>query len=96
MTSTKEYQDLVLKQLTPMPGAECRPMMGEFLLYSDGVLFGGTYDDRLLVKIVAKNSKFGMTEMAPYPNGKPIYFVEEVDDREKLMKTVKATIKGAR
>ena len=30
-------------------------MMGEYLLYYNGVLFGGIYDDRLLVKIVNSN-----------------------------------------
>ena len=32
--------------------------MGEFLLYYNSVLFGGIYDDRLLVKIVDSNKKY--------------------------------------
>ena len=47
MASTKEYRDYILEQLSFVPGTTCRPMMGEFLLYADGVLFGGIYDDRL-------------------------------------------------
>jgi len=30
-------------------------MMGEFLLYKDGILIGGIYDDRLLIKITKNN-----------------------------------------
>ena len=52
MASTKEYRDFILEQLSEAPNITCRPMMGEFLLYSNNVLFGGIYDDRLLVKIV--------------------------------------------
>ena len=45
-----------------MPNVTCWPIMGEFLLYADGVLFGGIYDDRLLVKITPGNGEFGMSE----------------------------------
>ena len=69
-------------------------MMGEFLLYSDGVLFGGIYDDRLLVKRVPENAKYNMDEVVPYKNAKPFYFVEDVDDKEKLAEIIINTVKG--
>ena len=94
MTSTKEYRDFILEQLSEVPNITCRPMMGEFILYSDGVLFGGIYDDRLLVKRVPENAKYNMDEVVPYKNAKPFYFVEDVDDKEKLAEIVKATVKG--
>lgn len=56
MSSTKEYRDFILEQLRDLPGITCRPMMGEYLLYLDGVLFGGIYDDRLLVKKFQKTN----------------------------------------
>ncbi|MBP5656417.1 hypothetical protein J6X15_02430 [Candidatus Saccharibacteria bacterium] len=46
MASTKEYRDFILEQLSEAPNITCRPMMGEFLLYSNNVLFGGIYDER--------------------------------------------------
>lgn len=70
MSSTKEYRDYILEQLSEIPDLACRPMMGEFLLYSDGVLFGGIYDDRLLVKIVPENAKYHLPEATPYPAAK--------------------------
>ena len=94
MASTKEYRDYILEQLMDLPGISCRPMMGEFLLYLDGVLFGGIYDDRMLVKIVPGNTEYGMTEAIPYDGAKPMYFVEDVDDRGRLAEIVRATAEG--
>lgn len=94
MASTKEYRDFILEQLSETPNIICRSMMGEFLLYSNNVLFGGIYDDRLLVKIVPENKQYKMTEVIPYDGAKPMYFVEDIDDKVKLAEIVKATIKG--
>ena len=94
MASTKEYCDYVLEQLSEVPDIACRPMMGEFLLYSNNVLFGGIYDDRLLVKIVPENKQYKMSESIPYDGVKPMFLVEDVDDKEKLVEIVEATVKG--
>ena len=94
MASTKEYRDYVLEQLSGVSDITCRPMMGEFLLYSNNVLFGGIYDDRLLVKIVPENEQYKMAEEIPYDGVKPMYFVEDVDDKEKLAEIVEVTVKG--
>ena len=94
MASTKEYRDFILEQLSETPNITYRPMMGEFLLYFNNVLFGGIYDDRLLVKIVLENERYKMTEEIPYKNAKPMYLVEDVDNKEKLAEIVKATVKG--
>ena len=93
MASTKEYRDYILEQLSLVPGITCRPMMGEFLLYADGVLFGGIYDDRLLIKKTDGNAEFGMSEALPYEGTKPMYLVDGVDDRERLKEIVEGTIK---
>lgn len=55
MASTKEYRDYVLEQLNLLGDISYKPMMGEYLLYYKGVLFGGIYDDRLLIKKVESN-----------------------------------------
>ena len=96
MASNKEYRDFILERLSEAPNITYRPMMGEFLLYSDGILFGGIYDDRLLVKIVPENEQYGMPESIPYDGAKPMYLVEDVDDKEKLAEIVEATLKGLR
>ena len=77
MSSTKEYRDYILEQLNLVLDVSCWPMMGEFLLYADGALFGGIYDDRLLVKKVPGfNDIFEMSEVLPYEKGKPMYLVD--------------------
>ena len=50
MASTKEYLDFVLEQLSGLDEVSFRAMMGEYILYYRGRVFGGIYDDRLLVK----------------------------------------------
>jgi TfoX/Sxy family transcriptional regulator of competence genes len=69
-------------------------MMGEYLLYYNGVLFGGIYDDRLLVKIVDSNKKYNMEESIPYETAKPMYLVDEVDDQDKLKDIILDTCRG--
>ena len=44
-----------MEQLELLDNITFKAMMGEFLLYYNNVLFGGIYDNRLLVKIVDFN-----------------------------------------
>ena len=93
MASTKGYGDFVLEQLSLLDNITCKSMMGEFLLYYNGVLFGGIYDDRLLVKIVDNNKKYQMKETIPYENAKPMYLVDDIDDQEQLKSIIEDTYK---
>ena len=43
MASSTDYLEFVLDLLRDVPAVTNRKMMGEYLLYSDGVLFGGIY-----------------------------------------------------
>ncbi len=93
MATTKEYRDFVLEQLSLLDTITCKSMMGEYLLYYNGILFGGIYDDRLLVKIVDSNKKYNMQKSIPYENAKPMYLVGDVDDQETLRDIVLDTCK---
>ena len=84
MATTKEYKDFILDQLSLLDNITYKPMMGEYLLYYNGTLFGGIYDDRLLVKIVDSNKKYNMEESIPYQGAKPMYLVTELDNQELL------------
>ena len=88
MASTKDYKDFILEQLSTLDGITCKPMMGEYLLYYNGLLFGGIYDDRLLVKKVDNNKKYNMSEIIPYKNAKPMYFVDDIDNQDLLREMV--------
>ena len=84
MATTKEYRDFIIEQLSILDNISCKSMMGEYLLYYNKVLFGGIYDDRLLVKIVESNKKYNMKESIPYKNAKPMYLVYDVDNQDVL------------
>ena len=58
MATTIEYKDFILEQLSLLEDITCKPMMGEYLLYYKGILFGGIYDDRLLLKINEGNKNY--------------------------------------
>ena len=93
MATTKEYRDFVLEQLNLLNTITCKSMMGEYLLYYNGILFGGIYDNRLLVKIVNSNKKYDMQEQIPYESAKPMYLVDDIDNKEVLKEIVIETCK---
>ena len=45
MASTKEYLDFVMEQLSGLDEVSSRAMMGEYILYYRGRIFGGVYED---------------------------------------------------
>ena len=94
MATSKEFRDFILEQLSLLDNITCKPMMGEFLLYYNGKLFGGIYDNRLLVKIAYTNKKFNMQEAIPYPSAKPMYLVDDVDNKELLKEIIIETYRG--
>ena len=55
MSTTNNYKDFILEKLEILDKITYKPMMGEYLLYYNGILFGGIYDDRLLIKKVKSN-----------------------------------------
>ena len=91
MASSKEYRDFILEQLSLAGDITFKPMMGEYLLYKSGVLVGGVYDDRLLIKITANNGKFDLETALPYDGAKPMYFVDDLEDKEKLAQIIRDT-----
>ena len=94
MATSKEYKDFILEQLDLLDNITIRPMMGEYLLYYNNTLFGGIYDNRLLVKKVENNKKYNMEEQFPYESAKPMYLVADVDNKEYLKEIVIDTYNG--
>lgn len=93
MATSKDYKNFILEKLS-MLNPICKSMMGEFLLYVNGVYFGGIFDDRLLIKKTDTNSKYNLVSAKPYENAKPMGLVENVDDEEYLEELVLDTVKG--
>ncbi|MBO4351804.1 MAG: TfoX/Sxy family protein [Proteobacteria bacterium] len=87
MASTKDYLDYVLGQLSELRELSYRPMMGEYVLYYQGKVVGGIYDNRLLLKATQSAMKLqadtGTTlSMAiPYDGAKEM-LAADIDDIE--------------
>ena len=92
MASTEDYLNFVLDQLSGLEGIEYRPMMGEYLLYCRGKLFGGIYDNRFLVKPVkaAVNILKNAPRERPYEGAGKMLMVEDIENRELLCDLVNA------
>ena len=90
MASTKEYLDFIREQLSDLDEISFRAMMGEYILYYRGRVFGGIYDDRLLVKPVptAVNLMPNATMELPYKGAKEMILVDDVDNREVLCRLI--------
>ena len=94
MSSSKEFRDFILEQIFSIGDISCKSMMGEFLLYYKGILFGGIYDDRLLIKRTNTNVDFNLLDAIPYQGAKPMYLVENLEDREYLKSLILLTCCG--
>ena len=92
MPSTKEYLDFILEQLSGAEKVTYRAMMGEYILYYKGRIFGGVYDNRLLIKPVAAARSLMPDAAAelPYEGAKEMLLVDNLDDREFLAELLEA------
>lgn len=76
MASSEDYLAYVLELLREAPNVTTRKMMGEYLLYASGKLFGGVYDDRFLVKDTGASRAVLSATEAPYGGASPMLLVD--------------------
>ena len=90
MASSIDYLEFVLDLLRDIRVITYKKMMGEFLLYKNGILFGGIYDDRFLLKKTKSLDGVGLKEVIPYPTSKGMHLVdtEDPDEIERLINLV--------
>lgn len=79
MSSSNDYLLYILDLLKDIPGITYKKMMGEFILYKNSVIFGGVYDNRLLVKKTKSILDMGLHEQIPYPGAKPMLLIDSED-----------------
>ena len=92
MASSNEYLEFILEQLSELEGVSCRAMMGEYVLYYRGRVFGGIYDDRFLVK-PTKAAAAMMPDACrerPYEGAKEMLLVDRVEEKQFLRELVEA------
>lgn len=92
MASGRGYLDFVLEQLSEVENISYRAMMGEYIIYCQGKVIGGIYDDRFLVKPTASAKRL-MPDAAyelPYEGAKEMLLVEDIDNKEFLRELVES------
>lgn len=92
MASSSEFMQYICDQLASVSGITCRTMMGEYILYIHGRIFGGIYDDRLLLKDVPAAAALmsPARREIPYPGAREMLLAEDVDNSELLCRIVEA------
>ena len=87
MSTTKEYLNFVLEQLSPITGITHRAMMGEYIIYINDKILGGIYDNRFMIKETptALSIMPSVKKELPY-NGakKEMLLIEDLDDKDFL------------
>ncbi len=92
MASNREYLDFILDQLSELDGITSKQMMGEYIIYLDGKIVGGIYDDRFLVK-PTKSAVEMMPDAdreLPYEGAKEMILVDDVENRTFLAALISA------
>lgn len=86
MSSSKEYLNFILEQLSELEDITYRAMMGEYIIYYHGKIVGGIYDDRFLVKPVRSAIEYmpNANYELPYDGAKKMLLVDDVDNKEYL------------
>lgn len=92
MATSKDYKEYILSILSPTGYISVKPMMGEYLLYYDGVHIGGLYDDRLLIKEIVANDCYRLKSERPYDGAKrTMRVIDDFSDVEFLRNVFTAT-----
>ena len=87
MASTPEYLEYVLDLLDDVPEVTHRKMMGEYVLYAEGKIIGGIYDDRFLVKKTPASCDALTTTEIPYEGASEMMLVD-IENRDAITELV--------
>lgn len=93
MASKPEFVQYIAEQLHDAGCITYRKMFGEYGMYCDGKIFALICKDQLFIKITDAGCSFcpGLQEAEPYDGAKNYFLVEDVDDRDALVRLVTVT-----
>ena len=94
MSSSKDYLEFILDQLSSLDEISYKAMMGEYIIYYQGKIIGGIYDDRFLVK-PTKSAKQMMPNAqyeTPYEGAKEMLLVDDIDNKDFLNKLLNSMV----
>ena len=93
MASSNDYLQFILELLRETRGITYKKMMGEYMHYKDGILFGGVYDNRFLIKKTKSLENSGLRDQIPYPSAKPMLLVDS-EDPDEIKELVELVVKN--
>lgn len=93
MASKLEFVQYAVDQLQGAGEIVYRKMFGEYGIYCDGKFFAMICDDQLFFKITEGGRKLWpeLEEGIPYYGARPHFLIEELDDRERLVRLAQVT-----
>ena len=93
MSSSKDYLQFILDQLSDLQWISYRQMMWEYILYYNWKIIGWIYDNRLLIKPTEKVKEImeNVEIQIPYPWAKPMIYVDNVDNSDYLKEIIETT-----
>lgn len=94
MASDLDFVLLVVDKIKNAGDITYRKMFGEYGIYSNGKMFGLICDNQFFIKPTDGGRKYigDVTEASPYPNAKPHFLIDELDDEEWLCELIKITV----
>ena len=83
MASSKDYLEFILDQLSSLDEISYKAMMGEYIIYYQGKIIGGIYDDRFLIKPTksAKEMMLNAQYETPYDGAKEMLLVDDIENK---------------
>lgn len=95
MASNTDFVQYIADQCADAGEISVKKMFGDFGIYCNGKIFGLICDNRFYVKPTnAGRALLPTVEMRPpYEGAKSYFYIEEVDDRDRLSALVRETCK---
>ena len=96
MASNPDFVQYIADQCAEAGEIVTRKMFGDYGIYCNGKIFGLICDNRFYLKPTeAGKALLRKLELRPpYEGAKDYFYIEDVDDREYLVRLVRATCKA--
>ncbi len=96
MSTSKNFADYIIDQLSDIDGIFIKNMFGEYGLFLSGKMVGVLCDDNLFIKPTEAGKKLlgDVIYAPPYKGAKPYFLIDDTDNRfflkELIVKTEQA------
>ena len=94
MASNPDFVQYIADQCSGAGEIAVKKMMGDYCIYCDDILFGLICDSNFYLKIT-EPGKALLKEVIlrpPYDGAKDYFYINDVDDRDYLVRLIKATV----